>query len=175
MFKKILVALDDSDLSQGVYDRALELAQVMGAQIMLTYVLVLMDDGFADYPIGVDVFYPRLQDDVVKRHMENLNRMEKQGIERLQYLTEHAIAAGVKAEFTQAVGDPGSRLCAHAKTWEADLIVMGRRGRTGLTEWFLGSVSNYVLHHAPCSVLTVQHTNEPVPATETQVATTAIS
>ncbi len=38
----------------------------------------------------------------------------------------------------------------------ADLIVLGRRGRTGLAEALLGSVSNYVLHHAPCSVLVVQ-------------------
>jgi nucleotide-binding universal stress UspA family protein len=33
---------------------------------------------------------------------------------------------------------------------------MGRRGRTGLSELFLGSVSNYVTHHAPCSVLTLK-------------------
>ncbi|MDB9482953.1 universal stress protein, partial [Dolichospermum circinale CS-537/05] len=32
------------------------------------------------------------------------------------------------------------------------LIMMGRRGRSGLAEFFLGSQSNYVLHHAPCSV-----------------------
>ncbi len=38
----------------------------------------------------------------------------------------------------------------------ADLIVVGRRGRSGLSELILGSASNYVLHHAPCSVLTLQ-------------------
>ena len=37
-----------------------------------------------------------------------------------------------------------------------DVIVMGHRGISGLQEFFLGSVSNYVLHHAPCSVLIVQ-------------------
>ncbi|MGQ9872468.1 universal stress protein [Leptodesmis sp.] len=38
----------------------------------------------------------------------------------------------------------------------ADLILIGNRGHTGLKELFLGSASNYVLHHAPCSVLTVK-------------------
>jgi len=36
------------------------------------------------------------------------------------------------------------------------LVVVGRRGHSGLSELFLGSVSNYVLHRAPCSVLTIQ-------------------
>jgi len=36
------------------------------------------------------------------------------------------------------------------------VIMIGRHGRTGLAEFFLGSVSNYVMHHAPCSVLTIQ-------------------
>ena len=43
-----------------------------------------------------------------------------------------------------------------AKDWNADLIIMGRRGLTGLSEMFLGSVSNYVVHHASCSVLLIQ-------------------
>ena len=43
-------------------------------------------------------------------------------------------------------------ICELAKFWNADLIIMGRRGRSGLAEVFLGSESNYVLHHAPCSV-----------------------
>ncbi|RMG10302.1 MAG: universal stress protein, partial [Cyanobacteria bacterium J055] len=36
------------------------------------------------------------------------------------------------------------------------LIIVGRRGRQGIEEAVLGSVSNYVVHHAPCSVLAIQ-------------------
>ncbi len=48
-----------------------------------------------------------------------------------------------------------------ARNCGADVIVMGRRGHSGLSELILGSVSNYVLHHAPCSVLIVQYPVKP--------------
>jgi nucleotide-binding universal stress UspA family protein len=39
-----------------------------------------------------------------------------------------------------------------AKSWTADLIVMGSHGRTGVSRLFLGSVAEDVLKDAPCSV-----------------------
>jgi nucleotide-binding universal stress UspA family protein len=54
------------------------------------------------------------------------------------------------------MGDPGQTICKVAETWGADLILMGRNRKSGISEMFLGSTSNYVLHHAPCSVLAVQ-------------------
>ncbi|MEY3330640.1 MAG: hypothetical protein RLZZ115_3525 [Cyanobacteriota bacterium] len=42
------------------------------------------------------------------------------------------------------------------KKWGADLVIVGRRNRSELAELFLGSVSNYVVHHVKCSVLVVQ-------------------
>jgi nucleotide-binding universal stress UspA family protein len=47
-------------------------------------------------------------------------------------------------------------ICQVAKDWGAELIMVGRRGNSGLSELILGSVSNYVVHHAHCSVLIVQ-------------------
>lgn len=174
MFERILVALDDSDMSQQVYERAVELAQMNKARLMLLYVLSPIDDGFTEYPIGVDVFYPRLHEEAVRHHIENLARMEELGLARLKGLADTGTALGLAVEFTQMMGDPGSRICALTRTWEADLIVMGRRGRKGLSEWLLGSVSNYVVHHATCSVLTVQYrisgTGEATPADQVKTA-----
>lgn len=87
-------------------------------------------------------------------------------MELLRSRTRKAMAAGVSTEFTQLAGSPGKTICDLASDWGADLIVMGRRGRSGLSELILGSVSNYVLHHARCSVLTVQHPVELVKATQ---------
>jgi nucleotide-binding universal stress UspA family protein len=39
---------------------------------------------------------------------------------------------------------------------EADLIIVGRKDRSGLEELLLGSVSSDVVHHAPCAVLVTQ-------------------
>lgn len=39
-----------------------------------------------------------------------------------------------------------------AKTWDADLIVMGSHGYTGFVKFVLGSIAEAVLHRAPCSV-----------------------
>ncbi|MGA7934086.1 MAG: universal stress protein, partial [Kovacikia sp.] len=97
---------------------------------------------------------------------------EQEGLKLLQSYTEKATAAGVPTEFTQNAGNPGRKICDMVQTWGADLIILGRRGRSGLNELLLGSVSNYVLHHATCSVLTVQGLPQSsLKATETAQAT----
>jgi len=60
------------------------------------------------------------------------------------------------------MGDPGRWIRDLAHSWEADLIVLGRRGLTGVAEMFLGSVSNYIVHHVGCSVLVVQFSGSGV-------------
>jgi nucleotide-binding universal stress UspA family protein len=68
-----------------------------------------------------------------------------------------AQALDVDTEIHQKLGsNPGRVICDLARGLQSDLIVVGRRGLTGLSEILMGSVSNYVTHYAPCSVLTVQ-------------------
>jgi nucleotide-binding universal stress UspA family protein len=49
-------------------------------------------------------------------------------------------------------GSPKQVILDEAETWEADLIVVGSHGRRGLDRFLLGSVSQAVALHAPCSV-----------------------
>jgi nucleotide-binding universal stress UspA family protein len=49
-------------------------------------------------------------------------------------------------------GDPRDVIVQKASDWNADLIVLGSHGRTGLQRWLLGSVAESVVRHAPCSV-----------------------
>jgi nucleotide-binding universal stress UspA family protein len=86
-------------------------------------------------------------------------QLEKETKEVQQWLSEYCQQAtdqGVSTEWDWKVGDAGRWISESAHSWGADLIVIGRRGRRGLAEMFLGSVSNYVIHHARCSILVVQ-------------------
>ena len=53
-------------------------------------------------------------------------------------------------------GSPDSRIVETAEQWHADLIVIGSHGYSRWERLLLGSVSDSVLHHAPCSVLVVR-------------------
>ncbi|WP_199338252.1 universal stress protein [Nostoc sp. FACHB-133] len=74
----------------------------------------------------------------------------------LQLYYQKAKILGIMAESSYQTGDPGTNICDLARSWGADLIVLGRRGLNGFAELLAGSVSNHVVHHAPCSVLVVQ-------------------
>jgi nucleotide-binding universal stress UspA family protein len=90
------------------------------------------------------------------RYIKTWKEYERLGIERLQAYAERAKAHQVTAEILQNYGDSGPLICEAAKNWSADAILMGRNQKSMLSEVFLGSTSNYVLHHAACSVMVIQ-------------------
>jgi nucleotide-binding universal stress UspA family protein len=71
-------------------------------------------------------------------------------------LVEKAAAKLREAKFevsTELVeGDPKSKILDAAKEWHADMIVLGSHGRSGISRFLLGSVSQDVVRHAHCSV-----------------------
>ena len=175
MFRKILVATDSSESSQQIFDQALDLAKAMGARLMLLHVLSSEEEGspkiagaFSNLEFYPEVI-PQIREEIIISYRQQWSEFETTCLEMLRDRTITANTAGVEAEFTQNPGNPAKTICEMAKNWQADLIIIGRRGRTGLSELLLGSVSNYVIHHAPCAVLTVQPTNsQPKTNRETQ-------
>ncbi|HET7027809.1 MAG TPA: universal stress protein [Candidatus Limnocylindrales bacterium] len=65
-------------------------------------------------------------------------------------------AAGREADADVRSGDAAAEIVAAAVSWNADTIVMGSRGRSGLTRLLLGSVARNVLHASATSVLIVR-------------------
>ena len=55
-------------------------------------------------------------------------------------------------------GDPASVLVELAEAGDYDLLVVGNKGMTGVSRFFLGSVPNKVSHHAPIALLIVRTT-----------------
>lgn len=153
IFKKILVALDRSLIGQQVFEEALSLAKLTQASLMLLHVLSPEEEGSPYVPMLSNMdYYPGFNSQSFELYQKQWDTFKEQGIQMLQSFCAQANTAGVTTEFTQNIGNPGRIICDMAHSYGADLIVMGRRGRSGLMELFLGSVSNYVLHHAPCTV-----------------------
>ncbi|MEA5550382.1 universal stress protein [Anabaena cylindrica UHCC 0172] len=157
MFHKILVALDNSETSQYIFEQSLFLAKTSNAALMLLHVLSPLEDPYLN-PIFLqpETIYPTLYTENINQYMQAWDKLKQERLDWMRSLTQTAVNAGIKTELTQTVGDPGRIICELALNLPADLIIVGRRGRTGISEFFLGSVSNYVLHHAHCSVLTIQ-------------------
>jgi nucleotide-binding universal stress UspA family protein len=154
MINKILVAIDRSEKSNSVFDSAVLMAKTTGATLMLLHILSEDDP---DYPIlPTYAYYPLVDDREYDYYQEQLDQYKQWSIDFLNSLTQKAIEMGIDTEYTQLSGNPGRIICELASNWSADLIVVGNRGLKGLKEMFLGSVSNYVTHHAPCSILIVR-------------------
>ena len=168
MFSKILVAIDDSASSQSVFEQALALAKLHKSRLMALHVLMAADNLYPGDP------YIGITEIAMRAYWERWQNRQKEGISRLQALEAESIALGVEMEFTQNVGDPSRMICELAKTWESNLIVVGRRGVSGVSEFFGGSVSNYVLHHAPCHVLTLQDNVTAKPHAEAEIVASGI-
>ena len=90
--------------------------------------------------------------DDVKAAAASTEILEKQA-EYIESVAERLRAIGYRAHGVAVVGTPSTMILQQATTLRSDLILMGTRGRKGITRFVLGSVSHAVLHKMPCPVL----------------------
>jgi nucleotide-binding universal stress UspA family protein len=156
-FEKILVAVDLAPASKMVFAKALELAR--GSKATMVLLSTIAPDygvGYLNPPLYPNSEAAAVTETTIKLYLERQEQERKLNLEFLQSLAARAMQVNVAAEINQQIGDPARSICEVADTLSVDLIVVGRRGYIGLHELLMNSVSNYVLHHAPCSVLVVQ-------------------
>jgi nucleotide-binding universal stress UspA family protein len=153
MYTKILAAFDNSPRGKQVFEAALTLAKANNAALMLLHVLSRDSD---DSPIRFSSKLMGCDEDVLKAYRQEWDDFVHKTDEHLQSLTQIALTEGVTAEFRQLEGAPGKTICDFAEEWGADLIAIGRRGYSSMSEMFIGSVSSYVIHRCKCSVHIVQ-------------------
>ena len=142
MYKKILVPVDGSDASKRGLDEAIDLAKIHGSQLRLLHVvseLVLL---------GADA---RMLDfeDLIESLRDNGKAVLEVARQRVR---KHELDAEIVLEETFGRHAANS-IVAQAKSWPADLIVMGTHGRHGLARLALGSDAEIVVRHAPVPVL----------------------
>lgn len=152
-YQKILVALDRTAASDRVFDYALELAQSSQGELQLVHSLDVKVDNLGkliDTGVG-------LQTSANMQHDEEAVQLQQvqEARQWLEHLRAEALNRNVSADFVCEMADPGSFICHLAKTWAADVIVMGNSGKKGLKKLVSGSVSDYVAKHAPCPTMVV--------------------
>jgi nucleotide-binding universal stress UspA family protein len=155
--KKILVALDRCAQAEVVFQQALDITRQETATLILLHCLQVEHPAEIAPIIGTGVgldpssnrTFLRLEQQQLHNEIENMTTW-------LQEFADRARSEGLSVETQYKIGDPGVTICQLAADWNADLIIMGRRGRKNWQEILLGSVSKYVLHHSHCSVLIVQ-------------------
>jgi nucleotide-binding universal stress UspA family protein len=133
--QRILVALDGSRHSDKALEQAISMAKVCNSELFAITVIDL-------YPEILGVA-PALQERLSKEAREILDRAE-----------ERAQQENISCEtIVHMGGQPHEYIVREAKKRDADLIVMGTHGRTGLKKLIIGSVAERVIAHAPCAVL----------------------
>ncbi|MBK8467096.1 MAG: universal stress protein [Chloracidobacterium sp.] len=106
-------------------------------------------------PLAVDVYGGYLPDttELEKIAKENAARILSEAVERAKAILG---SKGVAVTTEILFGSPESRIVETAEETQADLIIMGSHGYKTWERMLLGSVSNSVVHHAPCSVIVVR-------------------
>ncbi|MEY3296772.1 MAG: hypothetical protein RLZZ597_32 [Cyanobacteriota bacterium] len=152
-YQRILAALDQSPLSEQVFASALELARSQQAHLRLAHCFTL------PLPTNLDFGdrYRASAKEFLAIAQEQMDSSLEHTRQWLATLEAQATATGVEVSWDWRGGEPGPQICDIASRYNADLIVIGRRGRGRIQSALLGSVSHYVLHHAHCSVLIIQN------------------
>ena len=153
-YRKILVALDRADNSATIFANALNLAHIHQGQLFAFHCISYLPSShdLLAAGAGLGMYIPDMPtaSDLVAQ--ETLDEVA----EWLHGWQQRAEDCAVPCTCEHRIGDPGQAICEIARQWGADLVIIGRRGRSGLGEMLLGSVSNHVMHHAPCDVLVMQ-------------------
>jgi nucleotide-binding universal stress UspA family protein len=89
--------------------------------------------------------------------LEEIRQHQKQDAEQLtRHARERIAAPGLSVTTATSEGDPRTAIVDAADEWQADLIVVGSHGRTGLKRLVMGSVAEAVVAHAHCLVEVVR-------------------
>jgi nucleotide-binding universal stress UspA family protein len=141
--RKVLLATDGSEEAELVARVAVEVAKSTGSELHLVHVKLL--------PITPP--YPDVLD---WRWGEDLERAEREARELLdEQVKKVEDAGGTVAGAHLREEEPAEEIVVLAEELEVGLIVVGSRDRGRIRRAFAGSVSDWVVRHAPCPVLVV--------------------
>ena len=150
---KILVPLDGAPCSTAAIDAVVTQFRPVGTEVRLLHVVewpkhLPMHLTMAAGPTGADDL------------LESRNRVFREGHALISQAAARMRAAGFDTTTAVVPGAACDTIVDAAREWQPDLIVMGSHGWKGFDRLLLGSVSDAVVHRAPCSVEVVRASHQ---------------
>lgn len=143
MFRKILIAVDDSEPGQYAAQRGVDLATQLGAEVALLTVLPPPPAVVADV---------KATGQMLDARWEAAHRLLRRFHDRLPQ--------GTKVDEMVSEGSPPEEIVLTATNWHADAVIVGTHSRQGLSRLLLGSTAEAVIRRAPCTVLVMRRPPE---------------
>ncbi len=145
---KILIATDGSEFSTAAVEQGCQIAIRPGDEVLVL-------SGYEDaFPIAAEPF--AISTEYYQKLEDSMNEVCEGFVNDAKKLIESKLHNGSVLISTEVFrGSPAQEIVEKAITWNADLIIVGSHGR-GFWGRLLGSVSNGVVHNAPCNVLVVR-------------------
>lgn len=133
-WERIVVATDGSRCSEAAMARAIDYSRVFNSDLSIITVVDMYPEYYADAPQVVD-------------------KMEESAVKILETAKDEAKAAGVEAETQLLRGDPAVEISSWTEKNNVGLILVGSRGRSGLTKILMGSIAEKIIGLAHCPVM----------------------
>jgi nucleotide-binding universal stress UspA family protein len=146
---KILFATDGAKQSDAAIEMLKNFALADGDEIRIVSVVDMA------VPMAIDIYGGYLPDtgELEKTARENASKLLDRAETRIRALFE---GKNLLISSEVLFGSPESRIVETAEVTHPDIIVLGSHGYSRWERLLLGSVSDSVVHHAPCSVLIVR-------------------
>lgn len=145
-FNKILIAVDDSAYSLKAAEYGMALATKLNAQVALLHV--------NEYQAITNVTGdPLLGDEIMI--LPELAEIKKETAQQLLKQIISEFANGLNVIQILKTGDIKNEILETAKTWDANILVMGTHSRTGFDHFLLGSMAESITRNAHCPVFIV--------------------
>jgi nucleotide-binding universal stress UspA family protein len=147
----ILLATDFSKSAESAQAASFELAKRFDSRLHVFHALEVPLPIFQPYSVAVpDAF---------------ISEARKGALEKLREIVAAAGEQGIEASSELGAVPAPADIADKARRAEADLVVVGSEGHTGIQRLLLGSVAEGTIKRAPCSVLTIRGSLTPAPMT----------